>query len=154
MKQRRETAERELTRVRMSTFPVCVAGRRREYRMEQGERGSAGTYARGAAAANRWHLSRPQCEYRSSSRPIHKAMVAAVCIAGGSCSKSSERTFLDHLPGSSSPLLRRLEDQAHCAIQGSFIGLQHLACAQEHGHMRVVAAGVHVAIVLQSMARL
>lgn len=56
-----------------------------------------------------------------------------------------------HRGGTSRALLGGLEEEEHLAPQsaGFFTddGGQHLGCAKEHGHMRVVPAGVHPAFV-------
>ena len=64
-----------------------------------------------------------------------------------------EQTVLDHFTGPTPAFFGRLEDEIHRAVEVSVLG-QMLRGGQQHGHMAIVTAGVHLAWVLTGVGEL
>ena len=61
-----------------------------------------------------------------------------------------EQTLINHVAGAVHPLLARLEHEEDGAGEFLAPGAQYPRRADQHGRMRVVPAGVHVAVRVRS----
>ena len=76
---------------------------------------------------------RPDRKPRPVVHPVHRRHGEAV-----------QQSLLHHHPAASGGFLRRLEDEIRCSVEPLGFG-QIARCAQQHGGVAVVAAGMHLA---------